>query len=191
VRRLALLCVLAALPASADPPPDLDFHLLPPPAAAAPADAQRLAALDRAVGTRRRMLQAHQALGFLTASFAGFGALFRQLDYLDRFGGANTGQWEALHLGITVAGAAVLATTALLAVAAPNPYPKPIRRDTALIHKVTMTIGAAATAAEVVTDALATAYDHSGSAKSLALSALVIGYVAYACIATGWIAYFF
>jgi hypothetical protein len=137
------------------------------------------------------MLLAHQALGFLTVSLSGFGQLFRQLDYLDRYGGDDTRRWESLQLGLLVAGAAVLAATALLGAAAPNPYPKPIRADTALVHKISMTAGAAATAGELVLDSLAVAHDQGADARALALSALVVGYVAYALLATGWIAYFF
>jgi hypothetical protein len=127
--------------------PALDFELLEP---AAPAPAVDLA-LERAVSRRRTMLSLHQGLGLGMAGGLVATTVVGQLNFNDRYrGGGADGSWKTLHRGLAVGTSALFATVAVMGVLAPEPYPKPLRFDTVLMHKIFMSLAAAGMVTQVV-----------------------------------------
>lgn len=138
------------------------------------------------------MLTAHQAFGFATLAVLAATVIIGQLNYQDKYvSGDYTGRYEAAHLGLSISATGLFATTGLLAVFAPNPYPKPIRLDTALIHKVSMILATAAMATQIVLGPVTA--DRVGKLNQPALAAghLAMGWASFAFMATGTIAYMF
>jgi hypothetical protein len=180
-------------PASA---PELDFDLLdtghastPPPS---PAEARRQQHIERLVRLRRPMLLAHQALGFTTLAALTATVVVGQLNYYDKYmSGDYSGRYEAAHLGLGISTAILFGATGLLAVSAPNPYPKPVRLDTALVHKVSMALATASMLTQVVLGPLTASRVGRLDQADLAAAHLVAGYAAWAFMATGTVAYFF
>lgn len=176
---------------------DLNFNLFGEQAphktpAEALADARRQAAFSRKVRLRRRLLLAHQAFGFITLGLLAATLVLGTLNYVDKFGGGDdNGRYYNLHLGFASAASATFATTGVLALAAPNPYPKPIRLDPALLHKVSMALAAACMAAELVLGPLSASRDGSLDQRSIALAHLTIGFASFGFMAAGTLAWVF
>jgi hypothetical protein len=160
---LVLLDEELALPPAGRTPPDL--HLALALAAAAPADGPSLdfdllgdapkppaPPEDPSLKTRRKMLNLHQGLGaFVLLPLQVASTVTGQLNYDDKFGTANTGQYRYPH-AVTVytnlAAFAVVGGIALFAPTEKNAPPRPWGRTT--IHKVGMglaTVGMATQAA--------------------------------------------
>ncbi|MEG7973058.1 hypothetical protein, partial [Listeria monocytogenes] len=59
-------------------------------------------------------------------------------------------RFDKPHMGLGIATTAMFATTGSLALFAPNPYPKPIKFDTALVHKVAMAGATAGMVAQII-----------------------------------------
>jgi hypothetical protein len=191
-------------PPSPTPPKDgasLDFDLFndanakKPEGAKLPSSAQLpgdKAHFEKLVHRRRRMLQLHQGFGFATLVLVAATCVLGQLNYIDEFGGGNyTQKYMTPHLVLASASAATFATTGLLALIAPTPYKKPLKADAALLHKVMMGI---ATAGMVAQFALGIASAKNGGElfqRDLALTHLVTGYVTFASMATGYLAFVF
>ena len=179
---LAFPAASAAQPGEAKPPPDLDFDLLPPAPAAAALDL----ALDREVKKRRRMLSAHQGLGIATwAAMAGT-VVVGQLDFDDRFrGGGDTGRYHGWHKGLAYGTAALFATTATLALLAPEPYAKKTRLDTATVHKVSMTVAAAGLVAQIALGVWARSLEGELRERDVAAAHQVVGYATLGAMTAG------
>src|SRR6185503_3128226 len=132
----------------------------------------------------RRLLLAHQAFGFITLGLLAATVVLGTLNYVDKFGGGDdNGRYYNLHLGFASAARATFATTGILALAAPNPYPKPIRLDPALLHKVSMAAAAACMAAELVLGPLSASRDGSLDQRSIALAHLTLGFASFGFMA--------
>jgi hypothetical protein len=148
--------------------------------------------LDRKVKLRRNMLQAHQAIGFATLGLLAATLVIGTLNYVDKYGGGDdTGKYYNYHLGLASVSSATFATTGILALAAPNPYPKPIKLDAALAHKVFMALATAAFAAELVLGPVTMAREGKLDQRDYALSHLIVGYGAFGFMAAGTLAYVF
>ena len=106
---------------------------------------ERLAKLERKVHLRRSMLQWHQALGFVTLVALAATDIIGQLNYQDKFvsSGTDAGTFATAHEWMGIGTTTLFGVTGILALAAPNPYPKPIKLDAALVHKVSMAIATA------------------------------------------------
>jgi hypothetical protein len=187
VRPLLALALLlpAAGTAQESPPepvPDLDFELLPSPAATPALDL----ALDREVKQRRRMLSAHQGLGIATwAAMAGT-VVVGQLDFDDRFrGGGDTGRYHGWHKGLAYGTAALFTASATLALLAPEPYRKEARLDTATVHKVSMALAAVGLAAQIVLGVRARSLEGEVRERDVATAHQVIGYATFAAMTVG------
>jgi hypothetical protein len=195
---LFLVVMLAAPAADGDGPPpgDLDFDLMGGDAHGSPVEdaarARRLAAIDRAVRRRRPMLQAHQALGFVTLGLLAATLVIGQLNYVDKYGGGDdNGRFYAAHLGLGVTTTLSFTATGLVALFAPNPYPKPVRADAALLHKVSMALAAAGMVTQLVLGPVTAAHEGRLDQRDYALAHLVTGYATFAFMATGVLAYVF
>jgi hypothetical protein len=184
-------------------PGSLDFDLFgDKPAEKAPATGAALPAsgavardplvVARQVKRRRLILQLHQGFGFATLISFAATIVVGQLNYIDKFGGGDyTSRYEYPHLGLAATTTALFATDAILGLAAPNPYPKKIKADAALLHKVMMGLATAGMAAEIALGFVSGTKGGELMERDLALGHLVNGYVTFAAMATGYLAYVF
>jgi cytochrome b561 len=120
---------------SVRPPPGLD--LLIDEKAPLPA---RDPAFEELVQRRRTLLSVHQAVGLATWGLMATTVVVGQLNYNDLYGrdAAYTQKYRETHVALAGATTASFAFTGILALAAPEPYPKRVRLDTATVHKVSM-----------------------------------------------------
>ena len=200
---LALAALSSATAASADPTAPrespapssasgLDFNLLGDTPPKAPAAAARDRAFEAKVHRRRQMLQWHQGLGLATLVALAATCVIGQLNYQDKYGrGPDDSRYYSAHLGLGVGTTALFATTGMLALLAPNPYPKPVRFDTALVHKLSMALATAGMVAQVVLGPIVAAREGKLDQKDWALAHLVTGYSTFGFMATGVVAYVF
>jgi hypothetical protein len=174
---------------------DFNFDLpsepgrLPAPALTASQDEK----LTRKVQSRRRILQAHQALGFVTLGVLAATLVIGQLNYLDKYGdgGADTGRFYNAHLGLAASTGVLFATTGILALAAPDPYSKPLKFDAAFVHKLSMALATAGMVAEGVLGPITASREGKLDQRDWALAHLVTGYATFGFMATGVLAFVF
>jgi hypothetical protein len=184
-----------AQPATGSAPSDFNFDLSKPGeekngVVQSEAEKLRLQKLEHKVHLRRRMLLAHQAFGFATLAALAATDIIGTLHYVDKFGGGpDDDRYKDAHLGLGITSTALFTTTALLALFAPNPYPKPIKFDTAFVHKASMAIAAACFVAQVIMGPLSAVSDGKLYQKNLALAHEVVGWGAFGFMTIGTIVY--
>lgn len=194
----------APAPATTAPPStsapssnDLDFNLFGNEQQKSPVDQarekERLAKLERKVHLRRKLLTWHQALGFVTLAALAATDIVGQLNYDDKYlrSGTDTGQFATAHEGLGIGTTVLFGVTGILALSAPNPYPKPIKLDAALLHKVSMALAAACFTAQVILGPITAVSDGKLYQRDLALAHVVTGYGAFAFMGIGTLAYVF
>lgn len=189
----------ATTPTPATPNPDaFDFDLGDKPKvdpAEEAAQKKRAEELDRKVKTRRKMLLAHQAIGFSTLGVMAATLVIGQLNYVARYGGFNNGndydRFQLPHLGLAITSSVLFTSLGILGVAAPNPYPKRIKLDGALVHKVSMVLATAGMVTQMVMGPITTAFEGKLNQRDMALGHLVVGYATWGLMATGVLAYTF
>jgi cytochrome b561 len=154
---------------------------------------ERIAKLERKVHLRRALLQWHQALGFATLALLAITDTIGTLNYYDKYtaGGTDTGTFTTWHEGLGIGTASLFAVTGVLALAAPNPYPKPVKLDAALLHKLSMLMATACFAAQIVMGPIMAVSDGKLYQKDLALAHLVVGWSAFAFMGVGTLAFVF
>ena len=132
--------------------PEDDFELLPPEKPPDAAAVARQAELSRTLSTRRQILRLHQLGGFATLATMTATVIVGQLNYMDKYGGGgDTGKYRLTHQVLAYSTSGVFAATGLLALFAPSPFDKPLRFDTATLHKAGRTgVETAADAAEAL-----------------------------------------
>jgi len=156
------------------------------------ADEARARALESKVRLRRSVLVWHQALGFVTLAGLAAACVIGQLNYDDKYlSGTDNGRFYNAHLGLGVGTGALFAVTGILALAAPNPYPKPIKFDTALLHKLAMALATAGMVAQMVLGPITAAREGKLDQRQWATAHLVTGYATFGFMATGVLAYVF
>jgi len=166
------------------PPKGDDFNLLPEEATP---DAKAAARLEGQLARRRTMLRWHQAGGFATLATLGATVGLGQLDYLDKYGGGgDTGKYHVWHRWLGFTSAAVFAGTASLAVFAPSPIAKPVRLDTATLHKIAMSVAAAGMAAQIVLGIVTASKEGQPVQRDFALAHEIIGYSTLVAAAAGF-----
>jgi len=200
---LVLLLATSTLALAEEPPPaappakdEFNFELTPPGEKAPPSVVQsdaeklRLARLDKRVHLRRNMLVAHQVFGFITLAALAATDVIGTLHWVDKFGGGpDDDRYKDAHLYLGGTTTALFATTAMLALFAPNPYPKPIKFDAAFVHKASMAIAAACFLAQVILGPISAVSDGKLYQKDLALGHTVVGWGAFGFMAVGTLAY--
>lgn len=195
----ALTACLAAAPplqlALADQPaqqsPD-DFELLPPEKPADPAAIARQQELSRALERRRRLLELHQVGGFATLATMTATVVVGQLNYNDKYGGGgDTGKYRLTHQLLAYTTSGVFAATGLLALFAPSPFEKPLRFDTATLHKTAMIVATAGLLTQVVLGIATAGKEGSVAQRDFALAHQIVGYGTLAATATGFGVLFF
>ena len=154
---------------------------------------ERIAKLERKVHLRRQLLKWHVALGFVTLAALAATDVIGTLSYYDKYaaGGSDTGRFSTYHEGLGIGTAGLFGVTGILALAAPNPYPKPIKFDAALVHKLSMLMATICFATQIVMGPIMAVSDGKLYQRDLALAHLVIGYGAFAFMGTGVLAYVF
>lgn len=157
------------------------------------AEKERIAKLDRKVHLRRSILQWHQALGFVTLAALAVTDVIGTLSYYDKYtaNGSDTGRFTTWHEGLGIGTTGLFGITGILALSAPNPYPKPLKLDAALLHKLSMLMAAACFTAQVVMGPIMAVSDGKLFQKDMALAHLVIGYGAFAFMGVGTLAFVF
>ena len=179
------------------PAADLNFDLFDdkkPTVEQQAADAKKILALEKKSRIRRRVIAAHQAIGFATLALLATTVVLGQLNYYDKFasGGDYTGKFDTPHYVLSVGATAGFTVTGLLGLFAPNPYPKPIHFDTALVHKIAMTIAAACFAAEIVLGPVSAQFAPGRlDQRALAQAHLGLGYAAMGFMTIGTLVYVF
>jgi hypothetical protein len=156
-------------------------------------DARKAALIDRQVRTRRRVLQVHQAFGFITLGALAATLVIGQLNYQDRYaaGGTDDRRYYDAHLGLALGTTATFSITGILALAAPNPYKKPIKADTALLHKIAMGLATAGFVAQIILGPITASREGKLDQRDYAIAHLVTGYATFAFMSVGVFAYVF
>ncbi|MCU1283578.1 MAG: hypothetical protein JWM53_7124, partial [bacterium] len=101
------------------------------------------------------------------------------------------GRFTTYHEGLAICTTGLFAATGILALVAPNPYPKPLKLDAALVHKLTMLMATICFAAQIVMGPLTAVSDGKLYQRDMALAHVVIGYGAFAFMGAGVLAYVF
>lgn len=207
MRSFAIVLVMASAawaqqPAAPTPPPpppsgDFGFDLGNEAKKQTPAESatekERIAKLERKVHLRRSMLQWHQALGFVTLVALAATDVIGTLSYYDKYSanGTDTGRFTTAHEWMAIGTTTTFGVTGILALAAPNPYPKPLKLDAALLHKMSMLMATICFAAQIVMGPIMAVSDGKLFQKDMALAHVVIGYGAFAFMGVGTLAYVF
>jgi hypothetical protein len=154
---------------------------------------KRLAKLEKDVSVRRKLLISHQALGFATLAVFAAQLVIGQLHYQDKYSrdGTLTNVYESPHLALGVTTATLFASTGIVALAAPNPYPKPIKFDAALVHKLSMAVAAAGMVAQIIMGPISAHRDGNLDQRDFAPAHLITGYTTFAFMSAGVLSYVF
>jgi hypothetical protein len=176
-------------PARQDKPSQSDdFDLLPP---EKPPDADALARqaeLSRALSRRRELLGLHQLAGFATLATMTATVVVGQLNYGDKYGGGgDTGKYRTAHQVLAYGTTGFFAAAGVLALLAPSPFEKPLRLDTATLHKVSMMVATAGLVAQVVLGIVTAHAEGSLSQRDFALAHQIIGYTTWAATTAGFL----
>jgi hypothetical protein len=154
---------------------------------------EKNAKIDSSVKVRRRLLLTHQALGFATLAVFAAQLVIGQLHYQDKYGreGTYTNRFEEAHLALGITTATLFAGTGIAALAAPNPYPKPIKFDAALVHKLSMALAAAGMVTQIILGPITAHRDGKLDQRDFAVAHLAIGYTTFAFMSAGVLSYVF
>jgi len=178
-------------------PSELDFNLFGDEKKKSPLDEAReqekLRRLQRDVEIRRKLLVAHQVLGFVTLGTLIATDIVGQLNYNDKYAssGTDTGKFYSAHEGLGISVATLFGATGICALAAPNPYPKPIKFDAALVHKVSMAVAAAGMVLQIVLGPITATRDGKLDQRDFALTHVITGWTTLGFMGAGTLAYVF
>jgi hypothetical protein len=169
-------------------PPDDDFNLLAPEKKPDAAALARQARIQREVQRRRTLLQLHQIGGYATLATVTATVVLGQLNYIDKYGGGgDVGTYRTPHRLVAYTAAGVFAATGILAVIAPNPFDKPLRLDTATLHKAAMIVATAGMATQIVLGIMTAGKEGSVAQRDFALAHQIVGYTTLAATAAGFL----
>jgi len=176
-------------PARQDKPSqDDDFELLPPEKPPDPDALARQAELSQALSRRRQLLGLHQWAGFATLATMTATVVVGQLNYADKYGGGgDTGKYRTAHQVLAYGTTGFFAAAGVLALLAPSPFEKPLRLDTATLHKVSMIVATGGMVAQVVLGIVTAHSEGSLSQRDFALAHQIIGYTTWAATTAGFL----
>jgi hypothetical protein len=152
---------------------------------------KKAAQIAEKVKLRRRMLTAHQVFGFSTLALLAASLVLGTLNYVDKFGEAGdySGNYNLPHLVLASASSVTFATGAMLGLTAPNPYPKKIKFDSALVHKLSMALASACFVANLILGPISASRAGELDQRDLATGHLVLGYAAFGFMAAGTLSF--
>jgi hypothetical protein len=169
-------------------PPDDDFNLLTPEKKPDAAALARQARIQNEVRQRRTLLQLHQVGGYATLATMTATVLLGQLNYIDKYGGGgDVGTYRTPHRLVAYTAAGVFAATGILAFIAPNPFEKPLRLDTATLHKASMIVATAGMATQIVLGIMTAGKEGRVAQRDFALAHQIVGYTTLAATAAGFL----
>ena len=151
--RIDLRQIAAIAPAQSDKPAGLDFQFFESDAAASPGtdSATKSANISELSKKRRHRLETHQFLGLTTWAFMAASCIIGQLNYNDLYGGGSgRGSYQMPHRLLVYSSTGLFTATGIYALLAPQPYKKPLKFDTGLIHRIAAIGATAGMVAEVV-----------------------------------------
>jgi hypothetical protein len=135
---------------------------------------------------RRRMLTAHQAIGFGLLGLQLGTTVVGQLGYSDRFAnGPQTARFDATHAAFAYSTLGVFAVNGVLALLAPSPVKKPWKLDRVMAHRIAMFTAAAGMLAQAGLGIYTAQRDGYVNQERIATAHLAVGYVTLAAVATG------
>jgi len=186
----------APAPAQPDKPAGLDFQFFEPDAAAVGADsAAKSANVSEQSKKRRHRLETHQFLGLTTWAFMAASCIIGQLNYNDLYGGGSgRGSYMMPHRLLVYSTAGLFTATGIYALLAPQPYKKPLKFDTGLVHRMAAIGATAGMVAEVVLGFLTARTADSGNSsgiKSMAKVHDAIGWTTFGFMTVAGAAWIF
>ena len=111
-----------------------------------------------------------------------------QINYLDKYGGGgDTGRWMTPHTIAALTATGVFAATGLLAILAPSPLEKPLRVDTATLHKIAMAVATAGMVTQIVLGPIIGSKEGQLSQRDFALAHQIVGYTTLIATYTGFL----
>jgi hypothetical protein len=157
----------------------MDFDLLgeaKPPPDTADAGALRL---------RRKMLTAHQAIGFGLVGMQLATTVVGQLNYSDRFGGPSTAQYQLSHAALAYTTLGLFVVNGAIALLAPSPVHRGYAMDRVMVHRIAMFTAAAGMLAQGILGVYTRQREGYLNQEQIGTTHLAIGYVTLAAMATG------
>jgi hypothetical protein len=185
------------VPAPSSKPPGLDFNFFAAEPGSTPSadSAVKDANVDELSKKRRHRLEIHQTLGIATWILMGASCVVGQLNYNDLYGGGSgRGSYQMPHRLLVYPTAALFTATGIYALLAPTPYQKPLRFDTALVHRLAAIGATAGMLAEValgfITARQADAGNPSGL-KQMAQAHQIVGWTTFGFMTAAGVSWMF
>lgn len=184
-------------PASSSKSAGLDFNFFgaEPGATSSTDSVAKNANVDALSKKRRHRLEIHQTLGIATWVLMGASCVVGQLNYNDLYGGGSgRGSYQMPHRLLVYPTAALFTATGIYALLAPTPYQKPLRFDTALVHRLAAIGATAGMLAEValgfITARQADAGNSSGL-KQMAQAHQIVGWTTFGFMTAAGVSWMF
>ncbi len=186
----------APAPAASDKPAGLDFQFFGPEGAASTThSAEEIANASELSKTRRHRLVVHQVLGLTTWAFMAATCVIGQLNYNDLYGGGSgRGAYMMPHRLLAYSTAGLFTATGIYALLAPQPYKKPLKLDTGLIHRIAAIGATAGMVAEVVLGFITARTADAGNSNGIAQMAKahqVVGWTTFGFMTVAGTAWLF
>jgi hypothetical protein len=178
-------------------PAGLDFDLFGPENAASAAanSADKIASTGVLVQKRRHRLETHQLLGLTTWAFMAASCIVGQLNYNDLYGGGSgRGNYMMPHRLLVYSTTGLFTATGIYALLAPQPYKRPLKFDTGLLHRVAAIGATAGIVAEVVLGFITARTADAGNPSGIANMAKVhdvIGWTTFGFMSVAGTAWLF
>jgi hypothetical protein len=158
--------------------PDLDFELLGATKPVPQVD-------DQSLRLRRTLLDWHQGVGLAMVGLQVATTVVGQLNYDDKFGGANTNKYAQPHSLLAYSTFVTFLAAGTLALVAPA---SPERRDAfdrISLHKIAMFTAAGGMAGQIALGIWTSGREGYQNQQSVATAHLVLGYVTLAAVLAG------
>jgi hypothetical protein len=178
-------------PAKAGPPPagdgTMDFDFFKDEGKAANTDSgspQPDSSDVAAKASRRRwMLKVHQTLGITTWALMAATVTVGQLNYNQLYGGGGgSTKWQGPHKALIVSTSLAFAATGAFAIFAPDPYERPKKLDTGMVHRIAVIGATLGMITEAVLGIVTSRRADAGnprSLKTLARAHQAVGYTTF------------
>lgn len=187
----------APAPTQPDKPAGLDFEFFGAENAAGKDthSTEEIANASALSQKRRHRLGIHQFLGLTTWAFMAASCIVGQLNYHDLYGGGSgRGSYMMPHRLLVYSTAGLFTATGIYALLAPQPYKKPLKFDTGLVHRIAAIGATAGIVAEVVLGFITARTADSGNStgiKQMATAHDVVGWTTFGFMTAAGAAWIF